>query len=79
MSLGYEIKFWDRALTEKEILDEYLISISDGQLDFSEPEPEPASEGTIFINSSDLGDNIIIDITQPEFQPETESEASSQT
>ena len=72
MASGYEIKFWDRALTEAEIFDEYLTNISDGPLDFSEPDPEPDTdtepdtEGLIYINSTDLGDNIIIDISQTE-------------
>ena len=68
MASGYEIKLWDRALTKEEIFDEYLASISDGPLDFSDPkpEPEPNTEGLIFLNTSDLGDNIIIDISQTE-------------
>jgi len=73
MEYGYEIKFWNRALTAEEIFNEYLISNIDGPLQFIEPEPEPEhdTEGIIFLNSSDLGDNIIIDISQPASQSQT--------
>ena len=85
MEYGYEIKFWDRPLTNEEIINEYLSNISDGELDFSKPEPSTEPENFFFINSSNLGENIIIqassdnNITESTPEPATESTPESAT
>jgi len=85
MEYGYEIKFWDRPLTNEEIINEYLSNISDGELDFSKPEPSTEPENFFFINSSNLGENIIIqassnnNITESTPESATESTPESAT
>ena len=61
MVYGYEIKFWHRALTDEEIIHEYLISDVDGPLEFPQPEPEPEPRGIILISGSGGGGNVFLE------------------
>ena len=65
MSYGYEIKFWNRALTDEEVIKECLISINEGELQFNTPltesEPSSETEGIVYINGPDSNGNITIE------------------